>query len=291
MNTERIEVLLNRAIGLHVDSIGHQALVRAVRRRMDVVGLDDPREYTRILYRSPGELDALVEEVVVPETWFFRDGAPFRALAEYAVRKWRPAHPAGRLRCLSVPCSSGEEPYSMVMALLDAGLPDEAVHVDAVDVSSRALEKARRGEYTAHSFRGRDLGFRARYFRPDGRRYVIDGRVRACVRFHRANLLDPDFYQQFGVYDVVFCRNLLIYLDEAAQEQAMATLRRLVSDQGLLFVGHAETARFPEAGFRPAPYPRAFAFQIGTAPRPPAARPKRPPLRRPVAPPAGRNRA
>ena len=104
--------------------------------------------------------------MVVTETWFFREKQPFAALVRLVIEEWLPAHPTGRLRLLSVPCSSGEEPYSMAMALMDAGFPAARFEISAVDISARALAFAQRAIYGRNSFRGADLDFRTRHFRP-----------------------------------------------------------------------------------------------------------------------------
>ena len=103
--------------------------------------------------------------MVVTETWFFREKQPFAALVRLVIEEWLPAHPTGKLRLLSVPCSSGEEPYSMAMALMDAGFLAARFEISAVDISSRALAFAQRAIYGRNSFRGADLEFRARHFR------------------------------------------------------------------------------------------------------------------------------
>ena len=114
-----------------------------------------------------------MESVVVTETWFFRDREPFDAMVQFV--KGRLADDAGRrrVRILSVPCASGEEPYSLVMGLLDAGIDSKDFEVDAADVSPRALLKAKRAIYNKNSFRGSDLRFRDRYFHQNKEGYVL----------------------------------------------------------------------------------------------------------------------
>ena len=106
----------------------------------------------------------LIETVIVPETWFFRDREAYVALVKVVLEEWLPAHGDGPLRLLSAPCSTGEEPYSMAMALFDAGLPANRFHIDALDISARSLARARRAFYGRNSFRGTNLSFRGRYF-------------------------------------------------------------------------------------------------------------------------------
>ena len=116
------DALLREAIGLDATSLGPSAVARAVAARQAACRLDDVHGYWLRVRSSPSELQELIEAVVVPETWFFRDPAAFSALAAMAHSDLV-ANPARDLRLLSLPCSSGEEPYSMAIALLDAGLP------------------------------------------------------------------------------------------------------------------------------------------------------------------------
>jgi len=261
MTLKAVESLLNRAIGLDPASIGSGAIQRVVQGRMEACGLADAGAYLARLQSSKEELEELIEGVIVPETWFFRDRAPFALLGHHAASEWFPAHPGGVLRVLSVPCSTGEEPYSVAMTLLDAGLSPGQFRVDAVDISHRALRSARRAVYGKNSFRGGDLGFRGRHFavRQDG--YGLLPRVSEAVRFVQGNLLDSPFLAGRDLYDVIFCRNLLIYFDPRARERAVDTLDRLLKDSGLLFVGHAEMARMWTERFVSVRRSGAFAYR------------------------------
>ena len=192
MNLQGPETLLRTWIGLDAATIGPAALRRAVRARMDALGLADPDAFTRVLNADEAERDRLVEEVIVAESWFFRDRQVFDFVADVAVTV---AALPGRapVRVLCAPCASGEEPYSVAMALLDAGLSPGQFTIDAVDVSRAALERARQGRYSANAFRNADTSFRDRWFRMAGGVATIDERLRSCVRFEWANLLDAGF--------------------------------------------------------------------------------------------------
>ena len=255
------ETVLKQAMGLDAVSIGSTTIERAVRVRMADLGLGLREEYWQQLHDSTGELQELIETVVVPETWFFRDREAFGALVRLVTEDWLPAHPSGILRLLSVPCSTGEEPYSMIMALLDGGVSLERFQVDAVDISARALAQARRGIYGTNSFRGANLQFRERYFRPVEAGYALLDRLSAKVTFRQRNLLAADFHFGEAPYDVVFCRNLLIYFDRPTQEQAMRTLGSILTPGGFLFVGPAEAFLASCSGFASVNQAMSFAFR------------------------------
>lgn len=260
-----IERLLREEIGLDAAAIGSSVLDRLVRQRLKSLGLNRLPEFLRLLKNSPAELEALIESVVVKETWFFRDREPFHAFARI-VRAWLAQHPTGTLRALSLPCATGEEPYSMVMALLDAQVPPNRFEIDAADISLDALTRAREAVYRKNSFRGDDLGFRSRYFQSTPAGYALHPQVRERVRFHHANLMQEATMHRRSYYDIVFCRNLLIYFDRVAQTKALAQLASLLTPHGWLFVGPAETPLVTANGFVGANLPMAFACRRASLP-------------------------
>jgi len=256
-----IEQLLRQTIGLNAASLGPGGIHRAVRLRMRTLGLKRLEDYQRFLRRSRAEWNELVESVVVTETWFFRDPEAIDAFARLVVDVWLPAHPFASLRLLSLPCSSGEEPYSLVMALLDAGVPPNRFQIEAVDISTRALAQAHRGLYGKNSFRGTDLAFRDHYFQPTREGFVLDPAVRQCVRFSHANLLSDTFLPGHEIYDFIFCRNLLIYFDAPTQRKALARLQRFLAPSATLFVAPVEQPAVLGHGFVSANLPTAFALR------------------------------
>ena len=268
-----IVALLGQTIGLSSDAIGAETIVRAVRQRMAQCGTSDVQTYLDRIQTSEQELHALIDEVIVPETWFFRDQMPFAYLGRYVMAEWFPIDQHAVLRVLSLACSTGEEPYSLAMALLDTGLTSQHFRIDAVDISHKALRWARGAVYGSHSFRGDDLVFRERYFEPSNEGYRICERVRHMVTFMHGNVLDAHLLADQQPYNVIFCRNMLIYFDETARSRAMKAVDRLLTPEGLLFVGYAETGLFRASGYVPVRYPRAFAYRKAGArherPRPP----------------------
>jgi chemotaxis protein methyltransferase WspC len=255
----RFETLLKQTMGLNVRSVGSGIIQRAVRERCVASGALDMDAYWRQVNRSPAELQELVELVIVPETWFFRDGEAFKALARLALSQTVGSD--RRLRILSLPCSTGEEPYSMAMALLDAGVPPTRFHIDALDICTRSIAAAQRGAYGMNSFRGKDLEFRNRHFLPVGKRHAVVDTVRSTVRFRHGNLFDPALLVDESDYDFIFCRNVLIYFGDAEQAQAVRVLRRLLKETGVLFVGPSEGGVLVRENMISANMPLAFAFR------------------------------
>jgi chemotaxis protein methyltransferase WspC len=262
MSLAAIEELLKQTMGLDVHTIGESSILRAVQLRLEKLDQDhDLASYFQLLRISRCELDALIEEVVVPETWFFRDQRPFEAFKRMVQEEWLPQCKGQALRILSAPCSTGEEAYSIAMILHELALPATQVQLDAVDISPRNLARAQRAQYRNNSFRGNELDFRTRYFTPVTDEYRLDEQIRCRVNFIHGNLLAPGFLQDREAYDVVFCRNLLIYFDRPTQNRALQVLRRLLKDTGVLFIGHAEAGLFLDSWQASSRYPGAFAFR------------------------------
>jgi len=270
MPLAKFETMLKRTMGLDVQSIGRPMLERALHERRDKSGLDDLDAYWLLLQMSEQEQLHLIESVIVPETWFFRNREAFNEMVQ--LQPQRPFSAGLPLRILSLPCSTGEEPYSIAMALLDIGMPPQNFRIDAIDISPQSLAIARQAVYGKNSFRGNALAFRDHYFALNEQGYALSETVRQQVRFIQGNLFAPGLLFGEAPYDIIFCRNLLIYFDRTTQHQAVTILTQRLAPEGLLFVGPAESALMMQHALTPIKAPMAFAFRQG-APKPDASRP------------------
>jgi chemotaxis protein methyltransferase WspC len=253
------EALLREAIGLDPDAIGRDEIARAIALRGHLTGIERPDAYLARVAADEDERLELTELLVVGETWFFREPSAFTVLSRAARSTSARARP---LRVLSAPCSTGEEPYSIAIALHQAGrTPADAV-IRGADISRRAIERARRGVYAPHALRHLDGAIKAMYFVEGEGEYRVRDDIRRWVTYARVNLVEPDaFAGAAGPYDVIFCRNVLIYLDAAARDRTLSTLATLLARDGLLFTGHAEGSRLVAPRFVPAGIRGAFAFR------------------------------
>ncbi|MCS6959318.1 MAG: CheR family methyltransferase [Pseudanabaenaceae cyanobacterium SKYGB_i_bin29] len=249
--------LLRQKIGLDSTAIGTFPVLAAIKQRMAAVNITNEQSYYDYLTRSAEELQALIEAVVVPETWFYRDREPFLFLQGF-VQKNHLQRRHLPWRILSLPCSTGEEPYSIAIALLEAGLLPYQFTIDAVDVSYRALEKAKTGIYTKNSFRGTDPQLIDLYFTVVNDSYQLLDQVKKQVNFQYGNILQ---FQRVNYYDIIFCRNLLIYLDRESRGKALHNLHKAMTNDGLLFVGHSEVGCLTESNFVLGGSVKAFVFR------------------------------
>ena len=278
MNLGPVLDLLRTRTGLESGALGSQTVESAVRSRMKALGLSDGDGYAARLRADASEFAALLDEVVVPETWFFRGGDVFDFLAGH-IRSALQTRPA--FRALSLPCSTGEEPYSLAIALAERRVSGCAI--DGVDISPRNLDEARRGVFGELSFRQTAPALRGRYFRAVPGGWELDPSVRPAVRFLPGNVLDPGLLPSAS-YDLILCRNLFIYLAPPRPATRAGEPRT-----------PPRPRRTPRPRIRRADRPRRPPFRVdragGSFPLPegcdegrPAAR--RPPARAPARPPA-----
>ena len=257
-----IERILHERIGLDPTTVGSSLVHRAVHRRMKTLSVGTVTAYAHLLATNGQEMQELVEEVVIPETYFFREPEALEAVAQRAMRGTPRATADAPVRVFSAPCSTGEEPYSIAMTLLAAGASANSLAIDAVDVSENAVRRARGAVYRGGSFRG-DMQPWHRYFDETPQGFALRAEVKQLVRVVQGNLLDGEFRAPRAAYDYIFCRNLLIYFDADAQARVLGTLTALLAAGGVLVVGAADSFAVRRAGFVPVPgAERSFLFQL-----------------------------
>lgn len=188
-----IESLLKQKIGLDANSIGSSTIARAIYQRMADCRISTMAGYLGLLQESPQEWEAFVESVVIPETWFFRERESFNFLKDYVLSEWLANNSNRILQILSVPCSTGEEPYSIAIALLEAGLTAANFRIDAIDISKKSLQVAQQAIYSQYSFRGTSSFFQEQYFQLTETGYQLCQQVRSSVNFMQGNLADAHF--------------------------------------------------------------------------------------------------
>jgi chemotaxis protein methyltransferase WspC len=259
-NDARFFAFLKDRIGLDVASVGEAIIERAVRQRCAASSAQDSDGYWQLLQTSASEQQALIEAVIVPETWFFRYPESFSTLGKLAQTRLAELMGSRPLRILSLPCSTGEEPYSIAMALFDAGIFPQQFQVDAIDISPLSIERATRAIYGKNSFRGEQITFRDRYFSAEVDGFLLNERVCNQVNFQAGNLLDPTLLATRPAYDFVFCRNLLIYFDLATQQRVFEVLKCMTREEGVLFIGPAEGSLLARLGMRSIGIAQSFAF-------------------------------
>lgn len=245
---ERLRALISERLGIWFTDEKRDVLAAQLRGRLRALGLRSYREYYWLLRygRSDDEWDELIERVTTQETFFHRHPEQFQALVEGVLPSlWEGSvHSSGSsIKIWSAGCSTGEEPYSLAMSILDARLPNKGIRIDIIgtDVSRRALEHARQAEYTEWSLRRAPQHWLVKFFEPVSKSiYRVRPQVRAMVRFMRFNLLDARLPLVLGMVDVIFCRNVLMYFREDARQRVLQCFHNCLQDGGYLFLGPSD---------------------------------------------------
>jgi chemotaxis protein methyltransferase CheR len=199
--------------------------------------------YYLLKYDPEGEQEwsHLISELVVPETYFYREFAAVRHTVDNIVPELLAQRPGQRLRIWHAACCSGEEPYTMAIALREAGVPDTSVEIVASDLDASAILRARRGLYNARSVRTLPVDWLGKYFQETEQRFQLNADIRSRVRFQVHNLLDTQDTGRLATFDVIFCRNVFIYFRPAIVQRVVNSLYALMPGGGCLFLGACES--------------------------------------------------
>lgn len=276
-----IESLLRSRGAIAPELIDARTIESLVRARCAAGVAASVDAYARALQADASEMDRLIAEIAVPETWFFRYLSSYELLR--TLLSAHAADPSRTARILSVGCAAGCEPVSIAIAALSAGLAPEQVEVIALDRNPQAVRDAQEGRWPAHSLREGLPAWAAPWIgattgdaRTDGGAPAhVDPRALRCIRWRTGDATVGPLAEP-GSCIAVFCRNVLIYLDANARETLLSRLTDAVSADGLLFLGHAESM-VGRAGLESAGVPGAFAWRrMRTDTRAPAERSSRP---------------
>jgi chemotaxis protein methyltransferase CheR len=254
---ECFRALVARRLGLYFEDAKLDFLANVLQRRMEGTRCDLFSLYQRRIASSVNEheeLCALAEQLTVSETYFFRYADHFRAFAEVVVPNRIQARARQRqLRILSAGCASGEEAYSLAILIRDR-LPELEswdITIHGIDVKASMVGKALRARYSTWSLRETPADLLRKYFRPDGRDFLLDSSLKPGVTFEERNLVEEDpLFWQDDAFDVVFCRNVTMYFTIEVTRSVISRIARSLALGGFLFLGHAETLRGVSQEFR-----------------------------------------
>jgi len=220
------------------------SLLRRIRRRMAQLHVTSFATYIHYLDRNADEYKALLDVILINVTRFFRDPEAWNQVRERVLpRLIEEAASNQSLRIWSAGCSSGEEPYTIAMLLQQAGWYDKAAfEIFASDINQAVLAKARRGQYRENAFRATDPALRERFFARDADgSWKISDEIRNRISFGRLNLYDESRVSLLGHLDVVFCRNVIIYFDDASKKVVVSNFYNRLVEGGYLLLGHSES--------------------------------------------------
>jgi chemotaxis protein methyltransferase CheR len=235
-----------RRTGIWFTDASRYLLQKRLSPRARELSFDSFQKYFYFLQYDPradGEFDVIYDLVTTNETYFFREPAQVTAFVEEIVPELVSGKAMKKIRIWSAGCSSGEEPYSIAMLLQEAGWFDRAsFEIFASDLNQQVLARARKGHYREAAFRSTDPTLREKYFarQPDGSWHIADS-IRNRVSFGRVNLYDEARVAVLGSLDVIFCRNVIIYFDDASKKSVIRNFYNRLLDGGYLLLGHSES--------------------------------------------------
>jgi chemotaxis protein methyltransferase CheR len=263
--------LIQERFGLTFNGIRLEILESRLRPRLRELHLTDLRDYYQYLKFHPereSEFARLPSMVTNNETYFFRETHQFDLLVNHVIPERRASLRSRPLRILSAGCSSGEEPYSLSIALHNAGLPLAGLswEIDACDLNSERIARAQEALYAEGSLRACDAEARRRYFTQEAGGFRLKDKYRRGVRCFQSNLLAPNGALGWAVYDAVLCRNLLIYFSDEAFASLIGLFARCLVPGGYLFLGHSESLLDRKTAFAPSMLGGAVVYRkLGTA--------------------------
>lgn len=252
--------------GLHYGLFDRELLQEKTAARAIESGFDSLLDYYYFLRYDPAgaqELAELIEALVVNETYFFREWQAIRVLVDSFIAPWCQA--GRRPRIWSAACASGEEPLSLAMALDDKNLLGQ-VEIVATDISTRVLTKAQAGRFGRRSVRQvPEPHLLNRYLRAEGDGYAVVPELLGAICWERRNLLESADYARMGVFDVILCRNVLIYFADQTVQYVLDYLSKALTQDGVLLVGVSESLLRYGSGFTGEEHSGAFVYRKGVA--------------------------
>ncbi len=246
-NFAKICEFIYRKSGIHLELDKHyDKLARYIDKRAAELGIENFRKYffkLRFEDKDGLEFQELMNAVTVNETYFFREKDQFEALVNFILPELDKTMPKNRpLRILSSPCSTGEEPYSMILHIVEEAKLVERrdIEVVGIDIDSTVIEKAKKGKFTDRSVHAIPKNILNKWFDKKNLGYQLVDDLMGSVDFQVANVFDKAQMRKLGKFDVIFSRNMLIYFDDASRKEVAMTFYDMLNPKGYVLLGHAE---------------------------------------------------
>lgn len=263
---ERFREFFYRKTGIHFDRSKRYFVDKRLIERVIKTGHDSFRSYFSFLrFQASGEeFQVLVNLMTVNETYFFREAYQFHCLVRDILPEILLRHRRQQsIRIWVIPSSTGEEAYSIAMYLLEhwPQISEWDVEIISSDIDTAVLDSARAGYYSARSVAQLPALYLQKYFQPRGDGYQICDALREGVAFSRVNLSDRDDTRAYRDFDVIFCRNLLIYFDDVSRKAAAETFYDALNPGGFVLLGHSESMSRISSLYRVRKFPEAIVYQ------------------------------
>jgi len=264
----RLRKIIYDRSGIHFQDTKKYVLESRLTRRIEELNFDTFDQYLMYLTAGPyqtEEFQEMFNRITINETSFFRNEPQLQTFEERILPELLEARKATKtLRIWSAACSSGEEPYTLAIQIyrsLGVRLADWRIEILGTDISGKVLDIARSGRYHHYAVRSTPPAIISRYFKQDGNYYQLSPDIMSMVNFEKLNLKDVFAARRFGTFDLIMCRNVMIYFDDEMKTNVIKMFHNQLADDGTLYIGHSETLRNLDTGFVQLELPQAFAYQ------------------------------
>jgi len=265
--TTMSKIIYDRS-GIHLPESKKYIIESRLSHRIFELDMENFDQYIGYLTIGPyqtEEFQEMFNRITINETSFFRNEAQLDVFEKQILPEILDARSSSkRIRIWSAACSTGEEPFTLAMLLhrtLGIRLNDWSIEILGTDISDKALSIAQEGKYTSYAVRTTPSLMKDRYFKEDGHHFILNDTIRSMVNFERHNLKDRLAAKRHGTWDVIFCRNVLIYFDDNMKRDVISMFDHQLAEDGTLFIGHSERIKSLTEQFGQLPIPQGFCYQ------------------------------
>ena len=265
---ERMAKIIYDRSGIHFPDSKKYIIESRLSHRIAELEMEDFDQYIAYLTMGPYQMEEFQEmfnRITINETSFFRNDAQLDVFESQILPEILEARAkTKRLRIWSAACSTGEEPFTIAMLLhrtLGVRLSDWRIEILGTDISEKALDVAQKGIYNSYAVRTTPSMMKSRYFKAEGRDFALNDTIRSMVTFEKHNLKDRMAAKRHGIWDIIFCRNVLIYFDDDMKRDVISMFNSQLAPDGTLFIGHSERIKTLTDKFAQLPIPQGFCYQ------------------------------
>jgi len=261
----RLRDFIYEKTGIYISDSKKYLLENRLQRRMLEKGFRSYEEYFYYIQYGgeQSEIKRFFDAVTTNETYFFREPQHFDILCGHIIPEIKNSGRT-RYKIWSAGWSTGEEPYTISILFKELNMINPfGIDITGTDLNETVLEAAKRGIYSSYSVRNVPQGYLRKYFKENGVSYILDERIKKMVRFQKVNLIDEHEMKRFRNYDVIFCRNVLIYFDDRAKKKVVSLLYDALRPGGYLFVGASESLHNITRAFKPLVINKTVVYKRG----------------------------
>jgi chemotaxis protein methyltransferase CheR len=261
---QKLAIFLQKRVGIVMDKQKLQRFSRKIEAVLIKYNFKDFSSFYHTIrfHKNENVIQDLINAITVNETYFWREHEQFKILTQEILPKFIQKGMLPKVRILVSPCSSGEEVYSIMIAILEAEDLIEKLNIEiiGIDIDSEMIQKAKNGLYTKRSVEKLPILIQQKYFTQHDGLYKIDKMLREAATFFHANIFDSGLEERLGYFDILFSRNMLIYFNMADKRRAFDSFYKLLRLNGYLFLGHADANHIDKNIFLPL-YPARHIYK------------------------------